>query len=122
MFDLDPSKLIIIGVVALIVIPSKDLPRVLRTLGQTSARLRRMAREFQDQFSDALRDAEFSDLKNDVERANASLKESIDLGGSFNPMAEARKQISDAIEGKSFGNDQEKEKQHIKKPAEDGGE
>ena len=81
-----------------------------------------MAREFQDQFSDALRDAEFSDLKNDVERANASLKESIDLGGSFNPMAEARKQISDAIEGKSFGNDQEKEKQHIKKPAEDGGE
>ena len=87
MFDLDPSKLIVIGVVALIVIPSKDLPRVLRTLGQTSARLRRMAREFQDQFSDALRE-----------------------------------QISDAIEGKSFGNDQEKEKQHIKKPAEDGGE
>jgi sec-independent protein translocase protein TatB len=40
MFDLDPSKLIVIGVVALIVIPSKDLPRVLRTLGQTSARLR----------------------------------------------------------------------------------
>jgi hypothetical protein len=44
-----------------------------------------MARDFQDQFSDALRDAEFSDLKNDVERANTSLKESIDLGGSFNP-------------------------------------
>src|ERR1700722_10179463 len=35
MFDLDISKMIIVGIVALAVIPPKDLPRVMRTVGQT---------------------------------------------------------------------------------------
>ena len=68
MFDFDGAKLIIIGIVMLIVIKPKDLPGVLRQVGQTVAQLRRMAAEFQGQFTEAMREAELHDLKKDVEK------------------------------------------------------
>ena len=58
MFDLDISKMIIVGIVALAVIPPKDLPRVMRTVGQTVGKMRRMAAEFQGQFMEAMREVE----------------------------------------------------------------
>ena len=58
MFDLDISKMIIVGIVALAVIPPKDLPRVMRTVGQTVGKMRRMASEFQGQFMEAMREVE----------------------------------------------------------------
>lgn len=99
MFDLDPGKLIVIGIVALIAIPSKDLPRVLRTLGQMTGRMRRMAAEFQGQFMEAMREAELDDLKKEVDEMKAAVKESTRLDVAFDPMTEARKQITSAIEG-----------------------
>ncbi len=101
MFDLDPGKLIIIGIVALIAIPSKDLPRVLRTLGQATGKMRRMAAEFQGQFMEAMREAELDDLKKEVDAAKAAVKESVKLDGAFDPMTQARKQITNAIEGEA---------------------
>ena len=67
MFDFDGAKLIIIGIVMLIVIKPKDLPGVMRQVGQAIAQLRRMAAEFQGQFTEAMREAELHDLKKDVE-------------------------------------------------------
>ncbi|WP_442754027.1 Sec-independent protein translocase subunit TatA/TatB [Methylocystis sp. JAN1] len=99
MFDLDPGKLIVIGIVALIAIPSKDLPRVLRTLGQATGRMRRMAAEFQGQFMEAMREAELVDLKKEIEETNRAIMASAKLDGSFDPLTEARKQIAGAIEG-----------------------
>ena len=58
MFDLDVGKMLIVGIVALAVIPPKDLPRVMRTVGQTVGKMRRMAAEFQGQFMDAIREVE----------------------------------------------------------------
>lgn len=66
MFDIGWSELLVIGIVALVVIGPKELPRVLRTVGQGVAKLRRMAGEFQGQFNEALREAELSDLKDNV--------------------------------------------------------
>ena len=43
MFDLDAGKLVVFGIVALAVIPPKDLPRVLRTVGKYVGQARRMA-------------------------------------------------------------------------------
>jgi sec-independent protein translocase protein TatB len=100
MFDLDPGKLIVIGIVALVAIPSKDLPRVLRTLGQVTGRMRRMASEFQGQFMEAMREAELTDLKKEIEETNRSIMSSAKLDGAFDPLGEAKKQITTAIEGK----------------------
>jgi sec-independent protein translocase protein TatB len=63
MFDIGWSEIAVIAVVALIAIGPKELPGVLRTVGQWMGKARRMASEFQGQFQEAMREAEMADLK-----------------------------------------------------------
>ena len=49
MFDIGWGELVVIGIVALIAIGPKELPTVLRTLGQFMGKVRRMANGFQGQ-------------------------------------------------------------------------
>jgi sec-independent protein translocase protein TatB len=63
MFDIGWGELVVIGIVALIAIGPKELPTVLRSLGQWMGKIKRMASEFQGQFQEALREAEMADLK-----------------------------------------------------------
>jgi sec-independent protein translocase protein TatB len=93
MFDFDASKLLIIGVVALIVIGPKDLPRVLRQVGQMVTKLRRMAGEFQGQFMEAMKEADLQDLKNEVTK----LKETASLDVAFNPVADIKSELTRAV-------------------------
>jgi Tat protein translocase TatB subunit len=67
MFDFGWGELILIGIVALVAIGPKELPGALRTLGQWVAKVRRMATEFQNQFHEALREAELAELKKEVD-------------------------------------------------------
>ena len=67
MFDLGWGKIIIVAVIALIVIGPKELPAVLRTVGQWMGKIRRMAAEFQGQFQEAMREAEMADLKKSID-------------------------------------------------------
>ena len=84
MFDFGSGELLVIGVVALVVIGPKELPGVLRTVGKTVARLRRMAGEFQGQFQDALREAELHDAMKSV----SDIQSSVSNVTSFNdPLA-----------------------------------
>src|ERR1700712_2099059 len=63
MFDIGWSEFLVIAVVALIAIGPKELPGVLRTVGQWMGKARKMAAEFQGQFQEAMREAEMADLK-----------------------------------------------------------
>jgi sec-independent protein translocase protein TatB len=74
MFDIGWSELLVIAVVALVAIGPKELPTVLRTLGQWMTKLRRMASEFQNQFHEAMREAEMADLKKEVDNLNDAAK------------------------------------------------
>src|ERR1700722_9074633 len=67
MFDISWTEFLLIGVVALIVIGPKELPGVLRTLGQWTRKVRSMAADFQNQFHEAMREAEMADLKKQVD-------------------------------------------------------
>jgi sec-independent protein translocase protein TatB len=78
MFDISWGKLVIIGVVALIVIGPKELPAVLRTLGQWMTKIRRMASEFQGQFQEAMREAEMADLKKQFDETTSAVKSTFD--------------------------------------------
>jgi sec-independent protein translocase protein TatB len=78
MFDISWGKLVIIGVVALLVIGPKELPAVLRQLGQWMTKIRRMAAEFQGQFQEAMREAEMTDLKKQFDDTTASIKSTFD--------------------------------------------
>lgn len=58
MFEIGWTELLIVAVVAILVVGPKDLPRLLRAVGQFVSKGRRMAGEFQNQFNAALREAE----------------------------------------------------------------
>jgi sec-independent protein translocase protein TatB len=75
MFDIGWGELVLIGIVALIAIGPKELPTVLRSLGQWMGKIKRMANEFQGQFQEALREAEMSDLKKEAEELTSSLSD-----------------------------------------------
>jgi sec-independent protein translocase protein TatB len=94
MFDIGWGELVVIGIVALIAIGPKELPTVLRTLGQYMAKVRRMASEFQGQFQEAMREAEMADLKKQAE----DLKSSVSDFTNFDPMASTQKEIERAFE------------------------
>ena len=74
MLDLGWSELLIIGVAALIVVGPKDLPRMLRTLGQYAGRARGIAREFQRSMDEAARQADIDELK-DVKKGLDDLRD-----------------------------------------------
>ena len=95
MFDLDVSKMLVVGVVALIVIGPKDLPRVLRTVGQTVGRMRRMAAEFQNQFAEAIKEAELEDVKKEF----TAIRDSANIDTSFDAASIMREEITAAVEG-----------------------
>ena len=86
MFDISWSEFLLIGVVALIVIGPKELPGVLRTLGQYTRKVRGMAADFQNQFQEAMREAEMADLKKQVDDMAHDLKD-------FDPLKEVRSDV-----------------------------
>jgi sec-independent protein translocase protein TatB len=91
MFGLGWGEVVVIGIVALIAIGPKELPTVLRSLGQWMGKIRRMAAEFQGQFQEALREAELSDLKKHAEDITSDIT-------NFDPMADTRKEMEKAFE------------------------
>ena len=93
MFDIGWSELVVIGVVALIAIGPKELPGVLRMVGQWMGKARKMAAEFQGQFNEAMREAEMADLKKTFDDVRDAAK---DLT-SNNVMTSLQKDVSDAM-------------------------
>lgn len=65
--EIGASELLVIAIVALIVIGPKDLPVMLRKLGQFMAKLRGMASEFRASFDEMARQSELDDLRKEVE-------------------------------------------------------
>ena len=63
MFGIDSGELLIIAVVALVVIGPKDLPRVMRAVGNFIGRARGMARHFRSGLDTMVREAEFEDME-----------------------------------------------------------
>jgi len=92
MFDIGWGELLVIGIVALVAIGPKELPGALRTLGQWMGKIRRMAGEFQNQFHEAMREAELADLKKEVDEM-ATKAQSY---AHFDPIDDIRKDLEKA--------------------------
>lgn len=88
MFDIGWTELLVVAVIAILVVGPKDLPRMLRTFGETMGKLRRMANEFQGQFNDAIREAE---RQADLEGVRKSVSEVADI----NPLADVKKDLEE---------------------------
>jgi sec-independent protein translocase protein TatB len=96
MFDIGWSEMLVIGVVALIAIGPKELPGVLRTIGQYMGKVRRMAADFQGQFQEAMREAEMEDIKKQVD----DIASSASTVTNFDPIGDLNKEFQTAIEDK----------------------
>ena len=93
MFDIGWSELVVIAVVALIAIGPKELPGVLRMVGQWMGKARKMAAEFQGQFQEAMREAEMADLKKSFDE----VREAATGFSGANVMTELQKDVTDAL-------------------------
>src|SRR6202790_2886903 len=93
MFDIGWSEFVVIAVVALIAIGPKELPGVLRMVGQWMGKARKMAAEFQGQFQEAMREAEMADLKKSFDE----VKEAATGFASGNVMTSLEKDVGNAL-------------------------
>ena len=93
MFDIGWTEMAVIALVVIIFIGPKELPGVLRTLGQWVSKARAMAREFQDGLEDMARETGLDEAKREIESATGDIggmiEKSIDPGaelkGAFDP-------------------------------------
>jgi sec-independent protein translocase protein TatB len=96
MFDFSWGELLVVGAVALIAIGPKELPGVLRTVGQWMTKMRRLAAEFQGQFHEAIREAEMADLKKEVDEMTDTAKSYT----NFDPLGDIQKDIDSTFADK----------------------
>lgn len=94
MFEFDAGKLLIVGIVALIVIGPKELPRVMRYLGEALAKMRRMAADFRGQFLEAMREAEIDQAKSEVEMVADRTKADL----ADDPFAQLKADLTKALD------------------------
>jgi sec-independent protein translocase protein TatB len=86
MFDISWTEFLLIGIVALIVIGPKELPAVMRSLGQWTRKIRSLAADFQNQFHEAMREAEMADLKKQVDDVASDIKQ-------YDPLKDVRADV-----------------------------
>ena len=73
MFDIGPSELLLIIVVAVIAIGPKELPAALRTAGRWIGQMRRMSAHFRNGFDAMVREAEMQELEEKWAAQNAKI-------------------------------------------------
>ncbi|HVA13611.1 MAG TPA: Sec-independent protein translocase protein TatB [Stellaceae bacterium] len=108
MFDFAWSELALIAVVALVIIGPKDMPRVMRIVGQWVRQARSIAREFQGSVDQMMRESELDEVKRHIDRATSfnvenEIRRAVDPGGELqhslsepvltNPLADPPKPV-----------------------------
>lgn len=99
MLDIGWPELLLIGGAALIFIGPKDLPRVLKTMGQWVGQIRKLTREFRSAVDDMIREAELDDVSKTVNDAT-----SFNLNKTITETLDPDKQLE-----KAFGPDWEED-------------
>jgi sec-independent protein translocase protein TatB len=69
LFDIGWSELLLIGVVALVFIGPKDLPRALRVAGYWFRKAQNLSREFQSSVDQMIREAELDEMREQLKKA-----------------------------------------------------
>jgi sec-independent protein translocase protein TatB len=98
--DVGGLELLVIAAVALIVVGPKDLPVMLRKLGQFTAKIRGMANEFRASFDEMARQSELDELRKEVEAMRrGQVAESAAADASKAQVEQVFKEIGDSLEG-----------------------
>lgn len=110
MLDIGWTELLVIGVIALVVVGPKDLPRVLRYVGYWVGKARSMAREFQRAIDQYAKEADLEDVKKVAtapSQAKKAIKNAIDPKGALTKsMTETESSIKDGLKDAASGGKQ----------------
>ncbi|MGS1016775.1 Sec-independent protein translocase protein TatB [Allosphingosinicella humi] len=87
MFDVGYSELLVIAVVALVVIGPKDLPKVMRTVGNWVGRARGMARHFRSGVDAMIREAELEEMEKKWKAENERIMREFPTADATGPAA-----------------------------------
>ena len=77
MFDIGWPELFIVGLLTLIVVGPKDLPRVLRTVTGVVRKVKGMAREFQNGIDEVVRESELEDMRKEIEAQGLDMRDEV---------------------------------------------
>ena len=80
--------MILVLVVALVVVGPKDLPKLMRTMGQWAAKARGMADQFRRSFDEMSRQSELDELRKELDELRTT-----------RPLADVDQQMSQALAG-----------------------
>jgi sec-independent protein translocase protein TatB len=93
MFDIGWMEMMVIAIVMIVIIGPKELPGVLHTMGRWLARIRQMARSFQDSIEEMAQESGLDEVRREID----SVKH-YDIGGSIeksiDPDGEIRKELT----------------------------
>jgi len=87
MFDIGMTEILVVAVVAIVVVGPKDLPGLLRNGARYLGQLRSMARDFQGQLNQAIKESELDDVRNSLR----------DIG-DLNPVKNIKNEVSDYMD------------------------
>ncbi|WP_066659085.1 MULTISPECIES: Sec-independent protein translocase protein TatB [unclassified Sphingomonas] len=73
MLDFNAPEFLVVGIVALLVIGPKDLPKAMRFVGQWVGKARRVANQFRSGFDNMVREAELAELEKKWAEENARI-------------------------------------------------
>lgn len=99
MLDLSWGEIVVIGTVAVIFIGPKELPGALRALGHWVGKARTMAREFQNNVDDMIREADLDEVKKQVQSAQSMASGGIGsaIQNTIDPKGELKSQVESAL-------------------------
>src|SRR5215813_3813890 len=92
LLDFGWSELMLIGVVALVVIGPKDLPKALRVAGFWVRKARTLSREFQSSIEQMVREAELDEMRQELKKATE-----IDLEKEFHQAVDPTGSLAESL-------------------------
>jgi sec-independent protein translocase protein TatB len=96
MFDLAWSEIFVIGLVAVLILGPKELPKAMRSVAQFMKKARKLAGEFQNHWNDAMRESELDEVKKTVQKIVTT-----DVGGEvekfIDPSGEFARELDDTV-------------------------
>jgi sec-independent protein translocase protein TatB len=93
--EIGGTEILLIAIVALIVVGPKDLPVLLRKLGQFTAKLRGMASEFRSSFDEMARQSELDELRREV----AAMRQGAHVDATGGANADVHRAFEDIQQG-----------------------
>jgi len=97
MLDIGWTEMLVIAIVMIVVVGPKDLPKMLRSFGKTTAKMRSMAGDFRKQFDDALKEAELDGVKESLNELR-KMNPAADIKKALNPMEKAAAEVRAGLE------------------------